>query len=342
MIVVVEDINLLQVFNSEIEEVFKSHHEWCMLSKVVVYNSYISFFKNTKFNLFFVLNKNDDKIESYIPLCIDEKGTLRFIFDLHTDYCGIIGKKVNGNFLKDLAILVQTDRRIKRIDFDNLLLNDLLLNGFKYYMKSGVCISSYNSHSYIYSDKEKGYFSSLKAKDRSELKRVSKKNNNTIFSTFLYPDVFPLQEIISLRDKMIINCWRNKDFLDDHFLQFIKSLYEAKELILIVNSTDVEMISLVFTFKNTLQNSFIFWITLYDQNVQYINLTTYLNFISSNEFKDNYYYSFARGDYAFKTTFSPTVENLYNLRYSKSKWDFFFTNYYPIKEFVKRIVKAKK
>lgn len=343
MIKIIEDIEELISLNSELEKVYKSNGYWCMISPTLI----ISFFnflskQNKDIVLYIVLNINNDEVESYLPLYIDESETLRFVFDVHIDYCGIIGKKVESKFLKDLSNLIQTDNRIQRVDFDNLLLNDSLLNGLKYYLKFGACISSYNSHSFILSSKEHGYFKSLKSRDRSELLRVAKKNNNTVFSTFYYPDPFPLKEILTLRDKMIFNGYRNKDFLNESFLLIIESLYKSKELILISNLIDDDMVSIVFTFKNNLQKSYIFWIALYDKNIQYINLTSYLNFILQNEFEDNYCYSFARGEYAFKTTFSPVTENLYNFRYSKSKWDFFFTNYYPIKEFVKRIVKTRK
>lgn len=340
MIVVIEDLEVLKSLNSELCSIYNSQSRWCMASPNYTSTSFEIFLNDNNNSLYFILNKHEEKIISYIPLYIDNKKTLRFVFDTHTDYCGIIGENVNNNFLKEFAKLIQSNNRINRINFDNLVSDDTLLTRLNYYMKAGVFISSYNTHSYLYSDKEKGYFGTLRGKDRSELKRVAKKNSTTSFFTYNSPENFPLQKIINLRDKMILNGWRDKDFLNDTFLQFIQSLYEVEELIVVTNSIEDEFVSVVFTFKNKKNNSFIFWITLYDQNVQYVNLTSYLNFISFNEFKGDNYYSFGRGDYSFKTTFSPFIENLYNLRYSKSKWDFYFTNYYPLKAFVKRIVKS--
>lgn len=341
MVVIVEDITELLKIKSEIERVYTTNEELCLSSPSFVLSSIKNFYEEDKdFSLFFVLNKHEEQIESYLPMYIDKNKTLRFIFDTHTDYCGVIGKKVNNNFLKDFAKIIKSDNRIKRLDFENLQLNDSLLNSLKYHLKLGACIYASNSHSYIYSSKEKGYFSSLKTKDRSELKRVLKKNANSAFFVFSYPQEFPYDAIVKLRDEMIADGHRTKDFLDSRFLSLIKEMYENDELIVIANAIEDKMVSVVFTFKNKTQKTFMFWITLYNQNVQYINLASYLNFITAVEFEDDYRIGFGRGDYAFKGTFSPKVENLYNLRYSKSKFDFYFTNYHPIKEFIKRLVKG--
>lgn len=340
MVIVIEDIEELKKIEAELERVYRNHNGWSFSSPKFILTTIKKNYDNTSFSLFFVLNRHEETLESYLPLYIDSKKTLRFLFDKHTDYCGVIGKDLNSNFLKDFAKIISQDKRIQRLDFDNLLMADPLLNGLKYYLKSGVCINAYNSHSYISSSAEKGYFNNLKARDRSELKRVLKKNTNSTFSIFAFPQAFPIEGIISLRDKMIKQKSRDNDFLNEAFLKFIKELYQKNELLVLANSLEDNMVSIVFTFKNDVQKTFMFWVTLYDQNVQYINLATYLNFISKVEFEDEYKISFGRGDYSFKATFAPKVENLYNLRFSKSKFDFFFTNYFTLKEFVKRIVKG--
>lgn len=340
MVIVIENIEELKKIEGELEKVYENHNGWSFSSPKFILTTIKKNYDNTSFSLFFVLNRHEETLESYLPLYIDSKKTLRFLFDKHTDYCGVIGKDLNNNFLKDFAKIISQDKRIERLDFDNLLFSDSLLNGLRYYLKSGVFLTSYNNHSYISCTKDKGYFNSLKARDRSELKRVLKKNANSSFSVFAFPQSFPKEGILKLRDKMIMQGSRDKDFLSSDFLSFIEELYQNNEIVVLANSLGEEMVSIVFTFKNNIQKTYMFWLTLYDQNVQYINLATYLNFISTVEFEEEYKISFGRGDYSFKATFAPTVENLYNFRYSKSKYDFFFTNYFPIKEFVKRIVKG--
>jgi hypothetical protein len=229
--------------------------------------------------------------------------------------------------------------KINKISLDNLLPDDPLLNHLKNFLGAGTAITCYNNHSFIHSDLKNGYYSKLKARQRSELFRVSKINRAYDFKVFDAPNDFPFKDIVALRNKMISKGWREKSFFDDKFIKFCQKLYDSKELVLITNWQQSEIVSIVFVFKNEKQKLFTFWLTLYDADVKYINLTTYVDFISSLEKKGEYYFSFGRGDYSFKSTFCPNIQNLYNLRYSKSKFDFFFSNYYLLKYFLKRIIK---
>ncbi|MDP2067939.1 MAG: hypothetical protein Q8K04_03135 [Lutibacter sp.] len=340
MLEVIDEIKILNDIKFELEGVYNKHVGWSFNSPTFFLTAYKEFqFESDKTHLFFIIMRENNKIVSYIPLYIDQKKTLRFIFDEHTDFCGVIGEKPAFNFFKDLSKVILNESKINKISLDNLLPDDSLLNYLKNFLGVGTAISCYNNHSFIHSDLKIGYYSKLKSRQRSELLRVSKINKAYGFKVFDSPNNFPFEEIVALRNKMISNGWRDKSFFNDKFIKFCHKLYDSKELVLITNWQQNKIVSIVFVFKNVEQKLYTFWLTLYDADIKYINLTTYVDFISSLEKKDEYYFSFGRGDYSFKSTFCPNVQNLYNLRYSKSKFDFLFTNYYLLKYFLKRIIK---
>jgi len=340
MLEVIDDIEIISDLKLELEEVYNKHEGWSFYSPNYILNVYKEFYiELDSIALYFVLMRENGKIVSYIPLYIDNKKTLRFIFDKHTDFCGIIGEKPDLTFFKALSNKILKESKINRISLDNLLPDDSLLNHLKFFFGSSTSIFCYNNHSIVHSDIENGYYCKLKSRQRSELFRVSKINKTYDFRVFESPSNFPFEDIVVLRNKMVSKGWRDKTFFDDIFIKFCQKLYDSKELVLITNWHQNKIVSIVFVFKNEKQKLFTFWITLYDADVKYINLTTYVNFISSLEKKGEYYFSFGRGDYYFKSTFSPNIQNLYNLRYSKSKFDLLFTNYYPIRYFLKRIIK---
>ncbi|MNL38882.1 hypothetical protein D3C87_1611270 [compost metagenome] len=84
------------------------------------------------------------------------------------------------------------------------------------------------------------------------------------------------------------------------------------------------------------------WIDLY-ADVQLINLSAYVDYIDHLRGSSPLLLSFGRGSYDYKArNFQPDLQNLYNLRYSKNKFDFFFSHYQGIKQFVKRLVRERK
>jgi len=340
MLKILSDLNDVISLKAELYRVYALYRELTFYSPTFVINSYRQFLtQEKKSELFFLLYLNDDKIMAYLPLYIDSNKTLRFIFDKHTDYCGVIGQSPDFDFFKDLSKVIKIEPKIKKIDLDNLSPNDSLINYFRQYFGSGVIISSYNNHSYISSQINIGYFTFLKSKYRSELKRVQNKTNIYQFKVFSAPDVFPLHDILMLKQKVVKKGWRNESIYNEDFMFFTQEMYKTGELILISEWDKDRLISIVFVFKNSGLKLFTFWLTLFDEDVQYINLSNYLNFISLKEKENNYNFSFGRGNYDFKTKFCPKIENLYNLRYSKSKLDFWFSVFYPIKLFAKRLIK---
>lgn len=342
MVRVIDKIEDLQAVIEDIETVYSNHVSFNFYSPAYAINAYKGFLNSSQNKLFFILVLNNNKITGYIPLYIDEKKTLRFIFDRHTDYCGSVGTGFNNINLKRFSSLVLERKDIRKIDLDNLSPADPLLNVLPSLLGKGINISVYNNHSYLTTIRGKDYFSLLKSKERSELQRIQNKNKEFKTQLFKYPSEFPHDQIVNLRDRMIAEGSRCKNFFGSDFIHFCMQMYDANEMDLYAkwDAERSRIISIVFIVSNRRQNSGTFWITLYE-NKQYINISTYIDYIKEIEETESMKISFGRGDYYFKSTFNPVNENLYNLRYSKNKLDFFFTNYYGIKLFVKRIVKGQ-
>ncbi|MHB1196535.1 MAG: GNAT family N-acetyltransferase [Lutibacter sp.] len=340
MLEVIDDIKILYDLKLELEVVYSKHVGWSFNSPTFFLTAYKEFqFESDKTHLFFIIMRENNKIVSYIPLYIDQKKTLRFIFDEHTDFCGVIGQKPNFNFFKDLSKVILNESKINKISLDNLLPDDSLLNHLKNFLGVGTAISCYNNHSFITSTTAKDFLGHLKSKEISELKRVRNKNKEYDFEVFDGGKVFPETQMKVLRDQMIANKTRSTDFLDDAFLSFSKVLYDAGELEVFTKWDKEQLVSSSIVLKNSKSNYRMVWIDLF-ANMQFLNMSAYVDYIHHLEKYSPSVFNFGRGSYDYKAkNFHPHIQNLYNLRYSKSKFDFLFTNYYLLKYFLKRIIK---
>lgn len=342
MVIVIEDIEELKKIEAELERVYRNHSGWSFSSPKFLISVLQNFYRNNELShLFFVVYKINNQIDSFIPLYIDKKKSLRFIFDLHTDFCGIVGENPDFRFFKEFSKIILNDSRIATICFDNLLPESKLLNYFQHFFKPGVLISCYNNHSFISSTLENNFLSHLKSKEKSELKRIQNKNKEYDFEVFSGEKQFPEKEVRMLRSEMVDRKVRNHNFLDDSFINVLKDLYNAGEVeIYAKKSSENRLLSASFVLKNNKKQLRMVWIDLFT-DIQFINLSSYIDYINYLEDFSPITFDFGRGSYDYKANnFQPQIQNLYSLRYSKSKYDFFFTNYFPLKEFVKRIVKG--
>lgn len=277
-------------------------------------------------------------ITGYLPLYIDEKNIIRFIFDKHTDYCGCVGGITDHHMVKELCKIIENDTTIKGLEFENLLPSDPLLNYTRHHLGIGTVISSYNNHSFLKALPGEGLLKHLKSLEKSKLKRILKKNEAFSFETLDNKQDFPMQKIKALRHRMIETKRRESGFLDDNYIDFIRSLYEGGELEIFAKIDNDHLISASFVLINNC-GSRIVWIDLYD-DVPFINLSAYIEYIQHLDKNNIVFLSLGRGSYDYKSkNFLPQIENLYNLRYHKSKFHFLFTNFHPIKQFVKRLIR---
>ncbi len=342
MLNVISSTEELIKIESELHDFYKSYQSDYFLSPHFCIKVYELFYNTDDSNkTYFIVKREKNRVVGYIPLYINTKGVLKFIYDKHTDFLSEVGTQFDFNDFKKIAQEIEANSLIKRIDLDNLPSSSKLLNFFKHFFINGCSIYSYNNHSFIATEVSEGLLKHLSSSNRSELRRVSKKNIQFPFKVFSHPALFPKSEIETLRLKMISNGSREVQFLDENTLNLIAYLFEQGEVEIISKVSEGNFVSASIVLKNKIGRRMV-WMDLYD-DIQYVNLSSYIEYINYLNENGMQYLSFGRGSYDYKAkNFQPNCENLYNLRYSKSKWDFLFTNYYPIKGFVKRIVKSKK
>lgn len=341
MINVISSFGDLIKIKDEIVSFYKEVSYAYFLSPEYCFNSYKSFHSDEiDHGLYFIVNREKQKIVGYIPLVLNKKGILKFINDSDTDFLSEVGC-FSYNDYKKIIQDITTNTMIKRIDLNNFPIDAKFPHYLKHFLGLGTVIYGFNNHSYLQSQNEVSLIKHLSSSGRSELKRIVKKNADFEFKIFKNNIAFPKEKLIKLRSKMIENGSRNSNFFSDKLIDFVENLYIQQEIEIFTNNSEDRFVSASIVLKNETSKKMI-WMDLYDDE-QYINLSAYIEYIHILDEGNNNYLNFGRGSYDYKAkNFQPKVENLYNLRYSKSKWDFFFTNYYPIKEFIKRIIKSTK
>lgn len=341
MFSVIKQFNELKALLPALDVVYQKHQSLSFYSPAYILNAYEQFLLvDEKNQLFFISYQIKGEIVNYVPLYIDAKQTLRFIFDIHTDYCACIGPDLNFGALKDLAKLLLEEPNVKRLEFENLLPNDQILNSFKHFLGLGAVITCYNNHSFVSKSQEIDFFAHLKSNQKSELKRVQKKNEAYPFEVFDGSKPLPVSELKQLRAAMIANKSRDQHFFDDAFFHFAQLMYAAGELEVFSKWDGTSLISASMVLKNKQYR--MVWIDLY-ADVQFVNLSAYVDYINYLQQFPELLFSFGRGSYDYKAkNFQPQLQNLYNLRYSKSKFSPLFSHYQGIKQFVKRLVKERK
>ena len=341
MLTVIRSFEDLMSIELDLNAFYKSFKEYYFLSPGYCIKAYELFYNvNDTNSIYFIIKRVDDKIVGYIPLYINTKGILKFIHQKHTDFLSEVGSQFNFNDYKNITQKIEKNSLIKKIDLDNLHSESKMLHFFKHFFMGRCSVYSYNNHSFLKTKEKGGMLIHLSSSDRSELRRIHKKTK-FIFKIFTHTEIFPRNKIESLIVKMISNGSRENNFLESNTLNFIEYLFEKGEVEIFTKTINSQFVSASVVLKNKVGKRMV-WIDLYD-DIPYINLGSYIeyiNYLNENGIK---YLNFGRGSYDYKAkNFKPNCENLFNFRYSKSKWDFFFTNYYPIKEFAKRFLKAKK
>jgi len=242
---------------------------------------------------------------------------LRFINDVHSDFCDLVlDKEID---LRKLFQFILNDCEQKKIQLINLKENSILT-------QFNASQSKYNFSFFVsgnYSDLEvaKGIFpgncNKLLSKQKTEIRRIIKKCSNyqdeVLFKS--YCD-FPINEILRLKEKMIKNGSRNNNFLPLNQLRLIKKLYDNQYVeISLIKDNEVKAISFVMKDKN----ESIFWIDLYD-DFQMVNLYNYISYIALKSADNKVCINFGRGTYNYKTSnFKPDIRELYALHVFSSK-----------------------
>ena len=315
---VITEIREFKLLESEWNLLFDRNTYSVFQSFIFNYYSWKEILVHSSSNSLFIIKIIQDNIAiGFFPLYNDKTNTLRFINDVHSDFCDVLlGKEID---LNKLFQFILNDCEQKKLQLINLKENSILT-------QFNTCQSQYNfsfSVSENYSDLEvdKGLFPSncnkLLSKQKTEIRRIIKKNPN--YKHEVLSEIycaFPINEILILREKMIKNSSRNNAFLPLSQLKLIEKLYDNQYIeISLIKDNEVKAIS--FVMKN--KNESMFWIDLYD-DVQMVNLYNYISYISLKSADNKVCINFGRGAYSYKiSNFAADIRELYALHIFSSK-----------------------
>ena len=311
-------------------------------------NNNYSIFQSFEFNYFswkFALSKSNNilsivvlhegnAIKSILPFYIDRRLKLRFINDIHADFCDYL-TDIEIDF--DLVVKeLKSNFTIRHFHLINLRTNACILeNKLPDYCKI-LTSSAYLTLPLEKTDSFPSNFTQFVYRQRRRLKRILKKYPTGLLELISYPENdFPLKEIQELRKKMIDHSVRRKDFLDTDFLNLIKSLYNSKKLKISVLKVDNQISAISFFFQK--KNEYSFWIDMFDEK-QMINLYHNTLFIKTITEKQTALFNFGRGNYSYKNqNFLPKIEQLFSINIFRNNYSFKF---YQLKLFLITFVKS--
>ena len=258
----------------------------------------------------------DNTIKSILPFYIDRRLRLRFINDLHSDFC---------DYLTDIELdfyMVVKELQCKfTISYFNLI-----------NLKTHSCILENNlpnycklipSSEYSILKLEKGVFpdnfSGYKSKQKTEFRRIKKINKGKKHEIIDYNiSDFPGSEIQILRDDIIKLGLRDKNYLPSSQLLLIEELYNKGKLILSIVRTHNKINAISFIIKDS--NQYLIWIDMFDES-KMINIFNYISLITIFSFEESVKINFGRGGYKYKLlNFLPQSKDLFSLQIFSSKF----------------------
>lgn len=291
-------------------------------------NNY-SNFQSFEFNYYswkYSLSKSDNilsivvlfesqNIQSILPFYIDKRLRLRFINDIHADFCDCL---TNMDIDFDIVVKeLQSNFKIKYFDLINIKNDSSILQKI---------IPSYykpvSSSEYSILRLEKGVFpenySKYKSKQKTEFRRIIKKYKEKTHEVIdCNISEFPFSEIKNLRRSMIQSGLRKNSYLPDGQLFLIEKLYNKGKIILSIVKTDNKINAISFVIKDAIE--YLIWIDLFDKS-KMINIFNYISLLSVLSYEKSIKINFGRGMYGYKLyNFLPFSKKLFSLRIFSSK-----------------------
>lgn len=350
---VINNISELLEFKERWDELYKKLSDKLtpFQSFDYIYNSWKYMLSDIRTNKLFIpmlFDSSTDVVDLIIPLYIDNKGTLRFINDIHTDFCdGLLGADYNYTNLKKIFETILSEKLIKNVRFINLLPQSQILSYGKHFLGWSSVVYSYTEHSYLTMEKTEDFFSVFKhltSSQKSELKRIIKLNSNSSYYLLnSKKDLFPIEEFNVLKNSMIKRKVRARHFFQDNLIKVIESLYHAGMLDIAILKCKKENITeaMSFIMSNGTKDFFMFWIDLYSGK-KLINIYSYLQSLEHILKKKDMTISFGRGAYPYKVqNFQPIIQNLYNVEYTKDFWKRYKNYSLLFRLFVKSLIRRK-
>ena len=329
---------------NNIENLLLIKEAWCKLYLQGNYSIFQSFELNyyswkyeieadQRNKLAVTLITKDKNIVAIFPFYVDSNKCLRFINDLHFDFCDSISIE-SINFLEVYNYLKQ------EVDFKSVKLINIKkeaniykdLRDINIKNKVESLISEYSTVSL-----DQGNFPYNVPHYRSHQKhRINKafRDNKEKRSLILdhLKNSFPKKEIILLKEEMIRLGIRKESFLTNERLLLIEALYNSGIIILHL-MRDKDRINCINILLRNSASEFIFWVDLFDDS-KTINISSYVNFMKSYSLQRAIVINFGRGRYFYKSSnFFPEFHELYQICIFPSKWKkliFLIVNYLSI------------
>jgi len=291
------------------------------------YFSWIYDLVKAKNTLAIVIAYDSDNIKAIFSFYIDKRSRVRFINDLHADFCDAVSI-VDVNFNEVIEFL-RSSFKICYFQLVNLKKESSLLDYSKvnrYSMISDVNYSVLNLNKGVFPDNYLDY----KSKQKTEFRRILKINKDKDHKIIDYnTSRFPKGQIESLRKRMILLGIRDDFFLSNSQLSLIEELYLSGKVVLSILSERgiVNAISFIIVSPS----EYLVWIDIYDDS-KMINLCNYILAISSFSAEESMTINFGRGSYNYKIkNFLPSEKKLFSLY-------IFFSKYSELKFFFERRV----
>ena len=335
---VIKSIQDFKSIKNEWNLLFDKIHT-CSIFQSFIFN-YISWkemFSHSSSNSLFIIKIiEDNAMIGVLPLYNDSKNTLRFINDIHCDFCDIIlSKEINLSVLFYSLIHDYKQTKIKLINIrkNSIIYSFGLDNNF-----SNIIFfpSEYFTSFQVKEGNYPDNYDKLLCRERGEIRRIIKKNSNCEHIILNKSNCdFPIDDILILRNKMISHGIRNNNFLTRNHLKLIQILYN-NDLIEISCIRDKQIRALLFVMKNKDYN--LYWIDVYDNNTYTATLYNYIAYIKSKSLISQICINLGRGDYNWKIKkFRPEIHELYTLNIFSN---IFLKINYIIKSFILSKIKS--
>ena len=310
---IISEIQEFLDYKDKWNAIFNKHDYSFFQSFEFNYYSWINELSKNKLNRLCIISlKNNGLVFAILPLYIDSKRRLRFINDIHADFCDVLSNKKFDfeNILSEIS---------NQLKFDSVYFINLTKYSFLYGLYEKNTLRNCRLKPFaMYSDlvipngSFPGNVLRYRSKQKTEFRRVKKKNIDKDYQLLLKDDAdFPINEIHQLRERMIELGLRKANFLDEDRLLLLKQLYNSNRILvsMVKNKSNIHAISFILTNEN----EYLFWIDMYD-NTKMINIYNYILFMESISFDNNVKINFGRGVYDYKVeNFKPDIKQLFAL-----------------------------
>ena len=243
---------------------------WNALFDIGEYSVFQSFFycynslSNTSCPFVICLFVNQRIIEIWPLEIINNK--LRFINDIHADFCDILSD-TNRSSIRDYLI---KNNQIGKLRLKNLTQDAKVIRKLNKIAHLYCFISEkFSVLSLSKTDSFPSNFTHFVYRQKRRLTRILKKFSSKQLLFHKVSKAFPKMEILGLRNLMVEKGNRGAGFVDDNFISLAEHLYNAGLLIVSVIKIKDNTSAISLIFNN--ENQYAFWVDLFDDE-QMINL----------------------------------------------------------------------